>query len=222
MSIRLQLILFVVVGYLLMAVVFFFSTQTRDDIKDDAANESLVILYESAWYQTYNSTYENMSKWLPGTGDKGNFWDPDEETLNEEVDSEGAYYNPIFNAIENRTLGDLQYLIEFIFEDDLDEGNLSFVMAYFPTGERIYCGSALDLLGIDPCSPKARPEFFSYLDSYLEDISGRPKQSTLKILDNNKEQTATLNQTYSFPIKIDQKTVFYFTHSSNRNSTFKN
>ena len=207
MSIRLQLILFVVVGYLLMAVVFFFSTQTRDDIKDDAANESLVILYESAWYQTYNSTYEVMSKWLPGTGDKGNFWDPDEETLNEEVDSEGAYYNPIFNAIENRTLGDLQYLIEIIFEDDLDEGNLSFVMAYFPTGERIYCGSALDLLGIDPCSPKARPEFFSYLDSYLEDISGRPKQSTLKILDNNKEQTATLNQTYSFPIKIDQKTV---------------
>ena len=79
MSIRLQLILFVVVGYLLMAVVFFFSTETRDDIKDDAANESLVILYESAWYQTYNSTYEVMSKWMPGTGDKGNFWDPDEE-----------------------------------------------------------------------------------------------------------------------------------------------
>ena len=207
MSIRLQLILFVVVGYVLMAIVFFFSTQTRDDIKDDAANESLVILYESAWYQTYNSTYEDMSKWLPGTGDKGNFWDPDEETLNEEVDSDGAYYNPIFNAIENRTLGDLQYLIEFIFEDDLDEGNISFAMAYFPTGERIYCGSAFDLLGIDPCSPKARPEFFSYLDSYLKDISGRPKQSTLKILDSNNEQTATLNQTYSFPIKIDQKTV---------------
>ena len=109
--------------------------------------------------------------------------------------------------LKNRTLGDLQYLIEFIFEDDLDEGNLSFAMAYFPTGERIYCGSAFDLLGIDPCSPKARPEFFSYLDSYLKDISGRPKQSTLKILDSNNEQTATLNQTYSFPIKIDQKTV---------------
>ena len=85
MSIRLQLILFVVVGYILMAIVFFFSTQTRDNIRDDAANESLVILYESAWYQTYNSTYEDMSKWLPGTGDKGNYWDPDEETLNEEV-----------------------------------------------------------------------------------------------------------------------------------------
>ena len=199
--------LFVVVGYLLMVMVFFFSNQTRDSIRDNAANESLVILYESAWYQTYNNTYEVMSKWLPGTGDKGNYWDPDEETLNEEIDSEGAYYNPIFNSIENRSLGDLQYLIEFIFEDDLDAGDLSFVMAYFPTGERFYCGGALDLLGIDPCSPRARPEFFSYLDSYLEDISSRPRQSTLKILDSKKEQTPTLNQTYSFPVKIDQKTV---------------
>ena len=113
MSIRLQLLLFVVVGYLLMVAVFFFSNQTRDDIKDEAANESLVILYESAWYQTYNNTYEIMSKWLPGTGDKGNYWDPDEETLNDEVDSEGAYYNPIFNTIESRSLGDLASLITF-------------------------------------------------------------------------------------------------------------
>ena len=56
----------------------------------------------------------------------------------------------------------------------------SFVMAYFPTGERFYCGGALDLLGIDPCSPRARPEFFSYLDSYLEDISSRPQAINFK------------------------------------------
>ena len=73
-----------------MVMVFFISNQTRDDIRDEAANESLVILYESAWYQTYNNTYEVMSKWLPGTGDKGNYWDPDEETLNDEIDSEGV------------------------------------------------------------------------------------------------------------------------------------
>jgi signal transduction histidine kinase/CheY-like chemotaxis protein len=207
MSIRLQLLLFVVVGYLLMAVVFFFSTETRDDIRDDAASESLVILYESSWYQIYNNTYEAMSRWLPGTGDKGNYWNPSDETLADEIDSTGSAINPIFNSIESRKLGDLQYLIEFIFADDLDEGELSFVMAYFPTGERIYCGSAFDLFGIDPCSPKARPEFFSYLDSHLEDISGRPRQSTLKILDVNDELTSTLNQTYSFPLKMDQETV---------------
>ena len=98
-------------------------------------------------------------------------------------------------------------LIVYFFDEDFVEGVLCFVMAYFPTGERFYCGSALDLLGIDACSPKARPEFFSYLDSHLKDISERSRQSTLKILDNENKQTATLNQTYSFPIKINQDTL---------------
>ena len=34
----------------------------------------------------------------------------------------------------------------------------------------------------------------------------RPRQSTLKILDADNLQTATLNQTYSFPIKVNQET----------------
>ena len=206
MSIRLQLLLFVVVGYLLVTVVFYFSTDSRDSIQEDAAGESLVVLYESAWYQTFNGTYESMASWLPGFGEKGDIWDPDDETFVDEVDSSGNYLNPIFNTIENRSLGDLQYLIEYIFEEELDDGELSFVMAYFPNGQRFYCGSALDLLGIDACSPKARPEFFSYLDSHIKDISERPRQSTLKILDADNVQTATLNQTYSFPIKVNQET----------------
>ena len=206
MSIRLQLLLFVVVGYLLVTIVFYFSTDSRDSIQEDAAGESLVVLYESAWYQTFNSTYESMASWLPGFGEKGDIWDPDDETFIDEVDSSGSYLNPIFNTIENRSLGDLQYLIEYIFEEELDDGELSFVMAYFPNGQRFYCGSALDLLGIDACSPKARPEFFSYLDSHIKDISERPRQSTLKILDVDGNETATLNQTYSFPIKVNQET----------------
>ena len=206
MSIRLQLLLFVIVGYLLVTVVFYFSTDSRDSIQEDAAGESLVVLYESAWYQTFNSTYESMASWLPGFGEKGDIWDPDDETFIDEVDASGSYLNPIFNTIENRSLGDLQYLIEYIFEEELDDGELSFVMAYFPNGQRFYCGSALDLLGIDACSPKARPEFFSYLDSHIKDISERPRQSTLKILDVDENETATLNQTYSFPIKVNQET----------------
>jgi hypothetical protein len=56
-------------------------------------------------------------------------------------------------------------------------------MAYFPSGQRIYCGSALDLQGIDPCSPNVRPDFFVNLDSFLKDISLRPKQNIVKIED---------------------------------------
>ena len=111
------------------------------------------------------------------------------------------------DSINSKSLGNAQYLIELLFEDDLDEGNLSFVMAYFPSGERIYCGSALDLFGIDACSPKARPEFFSYLDSYIKDATTRPRESTLRIVDSENKQVSTLNQSLTFPVKIEDETI---------------
>ncbi len=207
MPIRIQLLLFGVLGNILIASVFLFSSTYRENIQETSAGDSLVVLYESAWFQTYNTTFERMSRWLPNIGENGEYWDPDSEVFPDEVETEGEIINPILDSINSRSLGNAQYLIELLFEDDLDEGNLSFVMAYFPTGERIYCGSALDLFGIDACSPRARPEFFSFLDSYLKEASGRPKQATLRIADSKNEHTSTLNQSLSFPVKIDDETI---------------
>ena len=207
MPIRLQLLLFGVIGNVLVAAIFIFSFGYRENIQEDSSNESLLTLYESAWYQTYNKSFDVMSKWLPVTGENASFWDPDSEIFLDEVDSSDIYINPLLDTISADRIGDAQYLIELFFEEDLDYGNLSYVMAYFPSGERIYCGGALDLLGVDPCSPAARPDFFSYLDSYLKDASTRPRQSIVKIRDSNDEQAATLNQALSFPIKVEGETL---------------
>tara|TARA_X000000368_G_scaffold397786_1_gene367252 strand:- start:4249 stop:7050 length:2802 start_codon:yes stop_codon:yes gene_type:complete len=152
-----------------------------------------------------------MSKWKPVTGDNASFWDPDSEIFLDEVDSSDNYTNPLLDTISAGRIGDAQYLIELLFEDELDEGYLSYVMAYSPSGERIYCGSALDLLGVDPCSPAARPDFFSYLDSFIEEASTRPRQSVVKIKDKNKEQESTLNLALSFPINIEGQTLAVIT-----------
>ena len=207
MSIRAQLLFFGLLGNLLIASLFLYSSRNIDVIQQEASGESLVVLYESAWFQTYNSTFERMSRWLPSIGDKGEVWDLENESLSEEVDTVGDLPNPILDSIKSRSLGNAQYLIELLFEDDLDEGNLSFAMVYFPNGERIYCGSALDLLGIDPCSPKSRPEFFSYLDSFITEASDRPKQSTLKIVHIEGKEISTLNQSLTFPIKVEDETI---------------
>ena len=207
MPIRLQLLLFGVLGNVLVAAIFIFSFGYRENIQEDSSNESLLTLYESAWYQTYNKSFDVMSKWLPVTGENASFWDPDSEIFLDEVDSSNIYTNPLLDTISANRIGDAQYLIELFFEEELDYGNLSYVMAYFPSGERIYCGSALDLLGVDPCSPAARPEFFSYLDSYLKDASTRPRQSIVKIRDRDNEQEATLNQALSFPVKVEGETL---------------
>ena len=207
MSIRAQLLFFGLLGNLLIASVFLYSSRNIDSIQQEASGESLVVLYESAWFQTYNNTFERMSRWLPTIGEKGEVWDLENETLSEEVDTIGDLPNPILDSRKSRSLGNAQYLIELLFEDDLDEGNLSFAMVYFPNGERIYCGSALDLFGVDPCSPKARPEFFSYLDAFLKESSDRPKQSTLKIVHIEAKESSTLNQSLTFPIKIENETI---------------
>ena len=207
MPIRLQLLLFGVIGNVLVAAIFIFSFGYRENIQEDSSNESLLTLYESAWYQTYNKSFDVMSKWLPVTGENASFWDPDSEIFLDEVDSSNIYTNPLLDTISADRIGDAQYLIELFFEEELDYGNLSYVMAYFPSGERIYCGSALDLLGVDPCSPAARPDFFSYLDSFLQDASSRPRQSIVKIKDKNEEQASTLNQALSFPIKVEGETL---------------
>ena len=207
MSIRAQLLFFGLLGNLLIASVFLYSSRNIDSIQQEASGESLVVLYESAWFQTYNNTFERMSRWLPTIGEKGEVWDLENDTLSEEVDTIGDFPNPILDSIKSRSLGNAQYLIELLFEDDLDEGNLSFAMAYFPNGERIYCGSALDLFGVDPCSPKARPEFFSYLDAFLKESSDRPRQSTLKIVHIEAKESSTLNQSLTFPIKIENETI---------------
>ena len=207
MPIRLQLLLFGVIGNVLVAAIFIFSFGYRENIQEDSSNESLLTLYESAWYQTYNKSFDVMSKWLPVTGENASFWNPDSEIFLDEVASSNIYTNPLLDTISADRIGDAQYLIELFFEEELDYGNLSYVMAYFPSGERIYCGSALDLLGVDPCSPAARPDFFSYLDSFLQDASSRPRQSIVKIKDKNEEQASTLNQALSFPIKVEGQTL---------------
>jgi len=207
MPIRLQLLLFGVLGNVLVAAIFIFSFDYRENIQEDSSNESLLTLYESAWYQTYNKSFDVMSKWLPVTGENASYWEEDSEIFLDEVAPSNIFTNPLLDTISADRIGDAQYLIELFFEEELDYGNLSYVMAYKPTGQRIYCGSALDLLGVDPCSPAARPDFFSFLDSFLKEASSRPRQSIVKIKDNQAEQASTVNQALTFPVKVEGETI---------------
>ena len=208
MSIRIQLLLFGLLGNILIAGVLYYASEQRATVEQEASGESLLVLYESAWYQTYNSTLERMGRWEPNYGERGEaVWNPDSEILSDMVETQGNFINPVLDSIKSRSLGNAQFLLEELFADDLDLGNLSFVMAYFPTGERIYCGSAFDLFGIDACSRNALPDFFGYLDTYIKEAAQRARQSTLRITDSSGKELSTLNQTFSFPVKVRGETL---------------
>ena len=208
MSIRIQLLLFGLLGNVLIAGVLYYASEQRASVEQEASGESLLVLYESAWYQTYNSTLERMGRWEPNYGERGEaVWNPDSEILSDMVETQGNFINPVLDSIKSRSLGNAQFLLEELFADDLDLGSLSFVMAYFPSGERIYCGSAFDLFGIDACSRNALPDFFGYLDTYIKEAAQRARQSTLKITDSSGKELSTLNQTFSFPVKVRGETL---------------
>ena len=208
MSIRIQLLLFGLLGNILIAGVLYYASEQRASVEQEASGESLLVLYESAWYQTYNSTLERMGRWEPNYGERGEaVWNPDSDILSDMVETQGHFINPVLDSIKSRSLGNAQFLLEELFADDLDLGNLSFVMAYFPTGERIYCGSAFDLFGIDACSRNALPDFFGHLDTYIKEAAQRARQSTLKITDSSGKELSTLNQTFSFPVKVRGETL---------------
>ena len=208
MSIRIQLLLFGLLGNILIAGVLYYASEQRATVEQEASGESLLVLYESAWYQTYNSTLERMGRWEPNYGERGEaVWNPDSDILSDMVETQGHFTNPVLDSIKSRSLGNAQFLLEELFADDLDLGNLSFVMAYFPSGERIYCGRAVDLFCMDACSSNALPDFFGYLDTYIKEAAQRARQSTLKITDSSGKELSTLNQTFSFPVKVRGETL---------------
>ena len=108
MPIRLQLLLFGVVGNILVAAIFIFSFGYRENIQEDSSNESLLTLYESAWYQTYNKNFDVMSKWLPITGENSSYWEPDSEIFLDEVAQSNIFTNPFLDTISANRIGDAQ------------------------------------------------------------------------------------------------------------------
>jgi len=202
MRIRTTLILIGLVGNILLAAVLFGLYSWRENTQREYSSESLVTTYEAAWFQTLETSFDTISSWLP-SGERGTFWDPENEIFPEEELSspEDEYKNPLIEFITTKNTGEAGYLLDLMFEFDLDEGNLSYVMAYYPDGNRFYCSSALDLSGIDPCNPKAEPDFFSNLEEYITDASRRPRRTLSTIIDVSGKEISTLNQAMAFPIK---------------------
>ena len=84
MRIRTTLILIGLFGNVILALSLIFLYGYRENIQRSFSSESLVSTYESAWFQTLETSFDSISAWLPQTGERGNFWDPEIEIFPEE------------------------------------------------------------------------------------------------------------------------------------------
>ena len=83
MRIRTTLILIGLVGNILLAAVLYGLYSWRENTQREYSSESLVTTYEAAWFQTLETSFDTISSWLPN-GERGTFWDPENENFHEE------------------------------------------------------------------------------------------------------------------------------------------
>ena len=161
MSIRLQLILFGVVGNLLVALIFVFSFNYRENIQENSSSESLLTLYEAAWFQTYNSSFNSMFKWQPVIGSNASFWDPDGEVFQDEVLPNGNFTNPFLDTVSAGRIGDAQYILDLFFEEDLSSSDAICIPRDFSAVElRGTCRALLPLPCVTLIIPFRQPEIY--------------------------------------------------------------
>ena len=139
MRIRTVLIGIGLAGNLLLALSLFFLFNYRDTTQKSFANESLVSTYEAAWFQTLETSIDAISAWLPVTGERGNFWDPENPIYPEEELSspDDDFANPLIQSITDKNIGEAGYLLDLMFEFDVSaDGDVidPFVLEGEPAG----------------------------------------------------------------------------------------
>ena len=103
MRIRTTLILIGLFGNVVLALSLIFLYGYRENIQRSYSSESLVSTYESAWFQTLETSFDAISAWLPQTGERGNFWDPETEIFpEEELSSPDAIKRSIFFKFDHK------------------------------------------------------------------------------------------------------------------------
>ncbi|MEK9990397.1 MAG: hypothetical protein VW642_11750, partial [Halieaceae bacterium] len=173
MSIKIRIIVLSLLGNLAIGGIFFVLYDYQDKQKEAASIESSATIYGQAWRTVLNDTFSSsLGLFHPQSGDpaKAAIWA-------EEVDIDGELFDLTANAaseVERETIGDF---LDIFFEEAFGWGELSFAMVFDEKGRSLYCGTAEEGYGVDPCAENARADFISASTGRLK--AGRADEFSL-------------------------------------------
>ena len=78
-------------------------------------SESLLTLYEAAWFQTYNSSFNSMFKWQPLIGSNASFWDRMEKYFKMKL-FQWELCKSISRYVSAGRIGDAQYILDLFLK----------------------------------------------------------------------------------------------------------
>jgi signal transduction histidine kinase/DNA-binding response OmpR family regulator len=183
----------------------------NQSIQEKSASSQYSSIVESAWVQSVDDSFANLSEWGI-EGSKGSvFWNPNNEIpvfIDEGLEG-FDYPNILVESLVNENEGDLELLIEIMFEQDIDLANVSFVKLYDSNNEEVTCLYAYDWAdtgnSIDVCNSQNKLVFLrdASTQDFLNKVLDRYYSVTNQIIfSENLEGRRNIHQITSFPIYL--------------------
>ncbi|MDA0762571.1 MAG: hypothetical protein O2949_13135, partial [Proteobacteria bacterium] len=208
MSIKARIILLSLFGNIVIGAIFFALYEYQDEQKEASSIESSATIYGQAWRTVLNDTFSSsLGLFHPQSGDpaKSALW-------TEAVDIDGELFELPSAVTTELGKETIPASMDIFLEEAFVWGELSFAMVFDEKGNRLYCGTAGEGYGVDPCEESAAPDFISTATGRLkagraDEFSLGAVRSVSTIRDATEELAAGFYQTLVIDLNNAQKKV---------------
>lgn len=202
MKIKTRIIGIIVFGITCLFVASFIASQELNKANREYSAQESIIAHSSAW--TSNMDIEFKDKLLvydPTVGAYENtlFWEHSAVDPFERGDNS----NPLFDALESKNGDAVTDLMSSIFANDLESEQLTFAVAYDNRGLQLYCESGPYVIGVDPCSESASPDYFLNFRAFAKSLQNSSTRKVVAIKDLDEREPISINDTLSFALTDD-------------------
>jgi len=201
-KIKTRIIGIIVFGITCLFVASFIASQQLNKANREYSAQESIIAHSSAW--TSNMDIEFKDKLLvydPTAGAYENipFWDHSSVDPFERGDNS----NPLFDALESKNGDAVSDLMSSILANDLEAEQLTFAIAYDNRGLQLYCESGPYVIGVDPCSESASPDYFLNFRAFAKSLQNSSTRKVVTIKDLDEQEPISINDTLSFALTDD-------------------
>ena len=216
MTVKARIIALALVGNAAIALIFLFLSSYQSQQQEASSIASSASLYQQAWRTVLNDSYNaSVGRFHPQTGDemKLQIWEagPLADPSAGKTDDPNARLQVLLRAADGELVA--TDFMDAYFAEALEWGDISFVMAFNAEGQGVYCGTAYEDYGIDPCAEDAAPEFVSTATGRYRDSRGSSglslgtKRGVAAIVGPTEEQKAGFYHTLAVDVMSEQKKV---------------
>ena len=199
MKIKTRIISIIMIGIVSLFGASFYSSQELNSANREYSAQESIIAHSSAWISNMDVEFtDKLYVYDPifGAEDKIDYWD----YSSEDPFSLGDTGNPLFKAFESKD-GDAVYdLLSSVFLAPIEAEQLTFAIAYDNRGLQLYCESSLIIIGTDPCSESASPDYFLNFGSFVRSLESGSSRRVVQISDIDENKPVSINDTLSFAL----------------------